>query len=86
MNTQLEQIESRLAEIETEAAALREKLLSESPNILSPKEAARLIRCPLPTIYFHIKSGRIKSSRFFGRIKIKKDDLLSVIKASEIAA
>ena len=78
-NQEIEAIEARLAEIENEAAELRSKLAESAEGYLSPKEAAALLRVPLPTIYFHIKNGKIKASKFIGRIKINKEDLLSLV-------
>jgi methylglyoxal synthase len=57
---------------DTDFQAMRE---SETPSLLSAKEAADYLRLPLSSLYYLVQRGRIPAIQIGGRLRIKKSSL-----------
>jgi len=67
--------EEIINEAQRKKAALYDELLGADFNLVSVKEAARLLNVSIPTVYNMINSGELEAKRIGGVIRINKANM-----------
>ncbi len=83
----IDQFETRQKELIREVLAEQptpEPTSPESPDYLTRKETAKLLRISLPTLHEWTKSGDLKSYRIAGKIRYKTAEIEAAFKQVDV--